>query len=73
MDVPHGQFFALFGLLQTVNDFSATGGLLQPREYSATGQYQLGLNASAGDIFGALVAQYEKDRRQLRAYVGIRY
>jgi hypothetical protein len=56
-----------------MNDFSATGGLLQPKEYSVSGQYQLGLNASAGDFFGALVAQSEKDRKQLRAYVGVRY
>lgn len=70
---PIGNFSPFVAYYKLLNDFSATGGLLQPREYSATGQYQLGLNASAGDIFGALVAQYEKDRKQLRAYVGIRY
>ena len=70
---PLGNLSPFVAYYKLMNDFSATGGLLQPREYSATGQYQLGLNASSGDIFGALVAQSEKDRKQLRAYVGIRY
>jgi hypothetical protein len=70
---PMGNFSPFVAYYKLMNDFSATGGLLQPKEYSVSGQYQLGLNASAGDFFGALVAQSEKDRKQLRAYVGVRY
>lgn len=55
------------------NTLRASGGDTQPVEYSATGQWQLGLNMSSGGIFGALVAQRERDRHQMRLYVGYRY
>ena len=55
------------------NTLRASGGDTQPVEYSATGQWQFGLNMSSDGFFGALVAIREQDRSQLRAYVGYRY
>lgn len=55
------------------NTLRASGGDTQPVEYSSTGQWQFGLNMSSGGIFGAMVAQRERDRNQLRLYIGYRY
>lgn len=55
------------------NQLHSSGGDTQPVEYNATGQWQLGLNMSSGGFFGALVAQRERDRHQLRVYAGYRY
>jgi len=63
-------FIAYYFLL---NDFSANGGILKPVEYSEIGQLQFGVNVSKGMFFGSLSSQMEKDRRQLRLYVGVRY
>lgn len=55
------------------NRLHSSGGDTQPVEYSSIGQWQLGLNMSSGGFFGALVAQRERDRHQLRVYAGYRY
>lgn len=55
------------------NRLHSSGGDTQPVEYNSTGQWQLGLNMSSGGFFGALVAQRERDRHQLRVYAGYRY
>lgn len=55
------------------NTLYASGGDTLPVEYSSTGQWQVGLNMSSGGFFGALVAQRERDRHQMRLYVGYRY
>ena len=63
-------FVGYYGLF---NNFKATGGTLQPKEYNVSGQWQLGLNFSKEPYFASVVSQLEKDRQQMRAYVGVRY
>jgi hypothetical protein len=58
---------------QLYNTFITKGDGVAPVEYTTTGQMQLGLNVASGPMFGSLVALRERDRQQLRAYIGYRY
>ena len=59
---------------QFFNDFSVSGGsTTQPREYSTTPQLQLGISPSSGPLYASVVAQVERGRSAVRAYVGYRY
>ena len=59
---------------QFFNDFSVSGGsATQPKEYSTTPQLQLGISPSSGPLYASVVAQVERGRSAVRAYVGYRY
>ena len=59
---------------QFFNDFSVSGGsTTQPKEHSTTPQLQLGISPSSGPWYASVVAQVERGRSAVRAYVGYRY
>jgi hypothetical protein len=69
-----GELYSPFvAYYQLYNSFSVKGDGTSPVEYSTVGQVQLGLNVASGPVFGSLVLQHERDRQQLRAYIGYRY
>jgi hypothetical protein len=70
---PNEIFSPFVAYYRLYNTLYASGGDTQPVEYNATGQWQFGLNVSSGGMFGSVVAQKERDRNQLRAYIGYRY
>jgi hypothetical protein len=69
-----GEMYSPFvAYYQLYNNLTIKGDGTSPVEYSTVGQIQLGLNVASGPVFGSLVLQHERDRQQLRAYIGYRY
>lgn len=69
-----GELYSPFvAYYQLYNNLTLKGDGTSPVEYSTVGQVQLGLNVASGPMFGSLVLQHERDRQQLRAYIGYRY
>jgi hypothetical protein len=68
---PISPFVAVYHM---ANDFSVESvSSVKPKEYSSSQQLQVGLNASAGPVYGALAYQVERGRSQWRVYGGIRF
>jgi hypothetical protein len=61
------------GAYQYFNNQSSTVPSETPREYNTSTQFLLGVNVSKGPWYGSLGYYFERDRSQVRSYLGIRY